>query len=97
MDVLLTAFRRAHRVSKVSTIEQAFGPLAAKPTGEIETMTGSWEEHLLGRAMLVLRGRGFPGEPNDEKSIFNRLIQAISQSKEKPNDDTHSQAGRAAR
>ena len=97
MDVLLTAFRRAHRVSKVSTIEQAFAPLAAKPAGEIEAMSGSWEEHLLGRTMLVLRGRGLPEQTDDGKSIFDRLIQALIQSKEKPNDDTHSQTGRGTR
>ncbi len=96
MEVVLAAFRLAHRTVKAPTLEGALGGLPCIPSEELRHQTGSWDNLLLARAVLILRERGVPDPGAVEKTVFVDMVQALRNSKEKSHD-SNSQAGRTAR
>ena len=96
MEVVLAAFRLAHRTVKAPNLEGALGGLPCIPSEELRHQTGSWDNLLLARVVLILRERGVPEPGAAEKTVFKDMVQALKQYKEEKHD-SDSQGGRAAR
>lgn len=77
MDIIAEAFRRAHRSSKVSSIEEAIGPIIALPTSIVSSNSGTWEELLVAQALVVLRRRGVPEPVRGPNFSFENLVKCL--------------------
>lgn len=77
MDIVAEAFRRAHRSSRVLSIEEAIGPIVALPTVIVTGRSGTWEELLVAQAVVILRSRGVPEPVRGPIVVFETLVNCL--------------------
>jgi hypothetical protein len=95
VDIIADAFRRAHRTSKVLSIEEAIGPIAALPTAIVTGPSGTWAELLVAQALVILRSRGVPEPIRGPNVVFESLIKTLLSCEEiSAHEHSHPEAGR---